>query len=112
MKKIKTGKTSRKIVDIPNLLINKSFAANKVDEIGLDRSITYANPAFFILVDKNIGNIVIKKMTIESKVAFLVDENHAEKAKDRIEKPKTRKVPIININVKTVGNNCVPYVKA
>ena len=80
-------------MDIPNLLINKSFAANNVDEIGLDRSITYAKPAFFILVDKNIGNTVIKKTTMENKVAFFVDENHAEKAKDKSEKPKTRRVP-------------------
>ena len=38
MKKIKTGKTSKRIVDIPSLLISKSFAPNNVDEIGLVRS--------------------------------------------------------------------------
>ena len=59
-----------------------------------------------------MGNRVIKKITMESKVAFFVDENHVEKAKENSENPKTSKVPRININAKTVGNNCVPYVKA
>ena len=83
---------------MPNLLINKSLAANNVDEIGLARSIKCANPAFFILVDKNIGNRVIKKITMESKVAFLDDENHVEKAKDKSENPNTSRVPTINRN--------------
>lgn len=102
------GATSQIIVDMPNLLINKSLAANNVDEIGLARSIKCAKPAFFILVDKNIGNRVIKKITMESKVAFLVDEDHVEKAKDKSENPNTSRVPTINRNGSTVGNKCVP----
>lgn len=93
-KKPKTGRLSRKIVKKLNLFTSQSFKVSILAETGLDRSITWAKPDFFIVVDRNIGIAVTRNRMIDSSVAFLLEEIHVENANDSNEKLITSGIPI------------------
>lgn len=93
-KKHKTGKLSITIEKKLNLFTNQSFKVSILAETGLNESTKWANPDFFIVVDRNIGMAVTKNKTIDKSVAFLLDDIQEENANDSNEKLITNGNPI------------------
>lgn len=108
-KKMITGISSIKIGREPSLLMKISFIACMLAEIGLFSLITLASPDFFMVVDKNIGIAVIRKVIMANIIAFLVETRAVENINAIEENEIINTVPIPYRYTRIVKNKFAPY---